>query len=202
MRRFCRPRLAGWSGGLSSWEAMARSRILSQGGCHRPDAARPRQAGVSHAAFNFAVFSCPEVSRRAGFSGFGAVRGRRRRRYRRVGGLWAASGNRPDTIGAQGCDGFPAVELPPCFGEALASVGEDHRERDVVEADAVCGSGRRPRRRRSLGGSCFPRPAAAAVPLATRVAHRADVPVQSLPLAAPLALFPGGLRQHAGDLPR
>ncbi len=93
--------------------------------------------------------------------------------FRDVGGMWAASGNRPDAIGAQGCDDFPAVGLQPCFSEALVSVGEDHRERDVVEAGAVCGSGRRPHRRRSLGGSCFPQPAAAAVPLATRVVHRA-----------------------------
>ncbi len=50
---------------------------------------------LSHAAFNFAVFCCPEVSQRAGFSGFGAVRSRRRRRYRRVGGLFSGCGRRP-----------------------------------------------------------------------------------------------------------
>ena len=42
----------------------------------------------------------------------------------------------------QGRDGFAAVELqpPPGCGEAfrLAPAGEDHRERDVVEAGPVC----------------------------------------------------------------
>ena len=60
----------------------------------------------------------------------------------------------------QGGDGLSAVQLQPApgFGQALrlAAVGEDHRERDVVEAwpgspaRCPCGSGRRPRRRRSL----------------------------------------------------
>ncbi len=55
--------------------------------------------------------------------------------FRDVGGVRESAGHHWRS--GPGCDGFPAVEPPPCFGEVLASVGEDHRERDVIEAGAV-----------------------------------------------------------------
>ena len=104
-----------------------------------------------------------------GFRGFGTARAPKREPFPASDdSLWMSGGfpAGPGRLGVsgpgQGGGGLVAVQLQPApsFGEALrfAAVGDDHRDRDAVEAGPVrrgrcrCGSGRRPRRRRNLSG--------------------------------------------------